>query len=580
MKQRAIAARPHRPSPRRGPFFPAGPRRAGPGAARPFFQPQLEIGATGDPFEREADRVADQVVAGGGAPAVQRMCAECSAESEHDEEEELRAKPDPALQRAPAGDDEGEERSPEAEAGGRPIDRDSDLLLWRSAAGPPGDTASPRLSADVASLEGGGRALPDDLRGFMEPRFGRDLGAVRIHTDGRAASMARQARAQAFTVGEHIVFGAGRFDPRSTDGRRLVAHELTHTIQQAGAGGLRRRLQRAVCSSDPAPPGLGCTPATSGSPLPTRETIAFPINGSALDFGREAVLQSFVQAWHNEGGVDLVRVDGFASCDGGAAANWTLSCNRANAVATALNAPPPPARGIPFAFLDVFANGETDLFSPSTLDDNRVVVLSTNAPIPPPSSRRPSVVRWVTSVTGTTAGDDCCAACPRGLGVDSAAGYFGNGIEMQALLADHDAAYGYDIKRTKETRYWRRLTVLGTPFWFQVTAWNSPAGTSDDAGNHDECLATIVPPTGNPYIYSVDQPGFRPTALTGSYTDYVQMANFIEWVRITPAGGTAYDDPVQLRWHTVLWITNSGGTWSVDTGRSTIGTGHHGSLTP
>ncbi len=88
MKQLAATAHAQRTSPRRGPFFPAGARRGGPRAAPPFFQARLEIGSPGDPFELEADRVADQVVEG-GAPAVQAKCTGCREEAERELEGRL-----------------------------------------------------------------------------------------------------------------------------------------------------------------------------------------------------------------------------------------------------------------------------------------------------------------------------------------------------------------------------------------------------------------------------------------------------------------------------------------------------------
>jgi hypothetical protein len=69
----------------------------------------------------------------------------------------------------------------------------------------------------------------------MEPRFGRDLGRVRVHTDARAAESARAVNALAYTVGQDVVFGAGRYSPRSIAGRALIAHELAHTVQQQSA---------------------------------------------------------------------------------------------------------------------------------------------------------------------------------------------------------------------------------------------------------------------------------------------------------------------------------------------------------
>jgi len=158
-----------------------------------------------EPAEREADRAADAVMRGelaaagaapgGGAP-VQRMCAEC--------EEEQKATVQ--AQRAESG----------------------------SAAASGGVT-------DLAGLDGRGESLPGALRGEFEPRFGRDFGDVRVHADGRAARSARALDANAYTYGRHIVFGAGQFDPGSARGRRLIAHELAHVVQQS-PGIARKKL--------------------------------------------------------------------------------------------------------------------------------------------------------------------------------------------------------------------------------------------------------------------------------------------------------------------------------------------------
>jgi predicted transcriptional regulator len=81
---------------------------------------------------------------------------------------------------------------------------------------------------------GGGQPLPETLRAFLEPRFGRSLADVRTHAGPEAAELARDANARAFTVGHHIVFGAGEYRPGVEQGRRLIAHELTHVFQQRG----------------------------------------------------------------------------------------------------------------------------------------------------------------------------------------------------------------------------------------------------------------------------------------------------------------------------------------------------------
>ena len=79
---------------------------------------------------------------------------------------------------------------------------------------------------------GGGRPLDEGVRADMEGRFGADFGAVRVHADGQAAESARSVHAHAYTVGDDIVFGSGRYDPASPTGQRTIAHELTHVVQQ------------------------------------------------------------------------------------------------------------------------------------------------------------------------------------------------------------------------------------------------------------------------------------------------------------------------------------------------------------
>jgi hypothetical protein len=188
-------------------------------SARPFARTKLKVGDAHSPFEQEADRVARQVMrmsaAGASGPPgrdfssvplfpelraagvavnrasreAQRMCSTCTGQDEE-------------VQRAPSSPDH-----PEATAD---------------------------VAASIGALRGSGQSLPADVRSFFEPRFGHDFGSVRIHDDARAAELSRSVSARAFTVGNDIVFGASEYAPRSEAGRSLLAHELTHTIQQTG----------------------------------------------------------------------------------------------------------------------------------------------------------------------------------------------------------------------------------------------------------------------------------------------------------------------------------------------------------
>ncbi len=112
--------------------------------------------------------------------------------------------------------------------------------LQREAAGAD-PIAQPAAGASVQStLAGAGAPLDAGTRGFMESRFGHDFGRVRIHADANAAASARAVGAHAYTVGQDIAFDTGRYAPHSSEGRRLLAHELAHVVQQRGTVQLMR----------------------------------------------------------------------------------------------------------------------------------------------------------------------------------------------------------------------------------------------------------------------------------------------------------------------------------------------------
>jgi len=163
-----------------------------------FFQPKLTINQPGDKYEQEADAMADQVM----RITVQRKCKHC-------EEEEKR------IHR-----------------------KETDLVA------PPVDE---EFETYVSSLHGRGTVLPRSERDFFEPRFGYDFSNVRIHTGGEAAQSADRINALAYTSGNNIVFNAGQYQPGSENGKRLLAHELTHVVQQGGGNGaIQRQTARRV----------------------------------------------------------------------------------------------------------------------------------------------------------------------------------------------------------------------------------------------------------------------------------------------------------------------------------------------
>jgi hypothetical protein len=104
--------------------------------------------------------------------------------------------------------------------------------LQRRAADFSGMETAPPIVDEV--LESPGHPLDAAIRSFMEPRFGHDFGKVRVHTDQKAAESARAVNALAYTVGSNVVFAGGQYAPGKPSGRRLLAHELTHVVQQRG----------------------------------------------------------------------------------------------------------------------------------------------------------------------------------------------------------------------------------------------------------------------------------------------------------------------------------------------------------
>lgn len=166
---------------------------------------KLEIGPIDDPLEREADQTADRVMSspmGAGT-----SCPNCKGENE---------------------------------------------VVRRSSDG--GGLAHKPARVDRAKLALGlGVGLPSALRGFFEPRFERELGHVRVHTEPPAAAGARSIGARAYTLGNDIAFADGHYRPDSAEGRHLLAHELAHVVQ--GGGNRMRRQPDAGAPAAPQAPG-------------------------------------------------------------------------------------------------------------------------------------------------------------------------------------------------------------------------------------------------------------------------------------------------------------------------------------
>jgi len=263
------------------------------------LQAKLSVGATNDPLEQEADAAADSVmrmadpkISKSAPPTLRRKCARCEVE----------------------------------EKKGNP--------LRRKSSGSATAEAAPSIVSAVLSSPG--RALDRATQSFMGARFGTDFSDVRVHTDTQAAQSAASVDARAYTVGRNVVFGAGEYDPVGLQGRRLLAHELAHVVQQRStpsAGPLRRQPKSTVPASKKA-----CPPMERGEKeeaakaklslverIPQQEWLitGFPIGGSEISNDEaakfiERIIRSLMKGhFVYVTGQDSLEVLGFSDCFAG-----------------------------------------------------------------------------------------------------------------------------------------------------------------------------------------------------------------------------------------------------------------------
>jgi hypothetical protein len=214
----------------------------------PLLQPKLTIGAPGDKYEQEADRVAQQVVQRLHAPQVRLSPLNQTLQRESaPEEEELQMKPVISLiqrQELDADEDEAEELQMKP-------------LVQRQESGG-GDEASTDLESSIQQARGSGQSLDTSIRQPMEQAFGAGFGGVRIHTDAHADGLNRSLQSRAFATKQDIFFKRGEYNPSTKGGQELIAHELTHVVQQGSA-----QVQR------------------SGDPIIQRELVESPMHSNA-----------------------------------------------------------------------------------------------------------------------------------------------------------------------------------------------------------------------------------------------------------------------------------------------------------
>ena len=329
-----------------------------------MFRTKLAIGEVGDTYEQEADRVADQVLAMRSHSAV----------------------------------------------------HDAPPRIQRYTGAATGQVNAVPESVDQ-TLASPGTPMEMPLREDMESRFGHDFSSVRIHTGAQADESARSVHALAYTAGNEVVFGTGQYAPDTKTGRSLLAHELTHVVQQGG-GGPQHSHGMVQRQADPAPqkgqalesdfgiagppqpapaelPGFGDTapdaacpklPTHLGSlaPEPACATAEGDITGEHFRFCRASDVfspgseRTRLITWaRSQPATSTFLVHGYASeSDGTPAQNVNVSCHRAKRVARELyNA------GVRSERIEIAGRGGTTRFGtgPSKLAANRVAVVRAEA---------------------------------------------------------------------------------------------------------------------------------------------------------------------------------------------------------
>ncbi|WP_299551349.1 DUF4157 domain-containing protein [Seonamhaeicola sp.] len=230
------------------------PKPLPPATGDPFFKPlvqqKLKVGQPGDKYEREADVMADQVVnrtgeqgtiqkmegtedelqqkplAASVTPLIQRM--------ETTEEENVQAKCDDCEKEETvqkmAEEEEPVQKMEEEEDAVQMMEEEEAVQARSNNPNP-----SPSIEPGLRRSKGRGSKLSGDAKSQMEQGFGADFSHINIHTDSEAVQMSQELGAQAFTYGNDVYFNTGKYDPNSKEGKHLLAHELTHTIQQEGS---------------------------------------------------------------------------------------------------------------------------------------------------------------------------------------------------------------------------------------------------------------------------------------------------------------------------------------------------------
>jgi len=237
-----------------------------------FFQTKLSIGQPGDKYEKEADTMADAVVnKTNNTPEVQqkevdqiqRVTLATPQEDEKFSTAEQRMEEDKLIQEKSETEGVKEEEKPD--------------MMAKSESMTNNAKASNTVSQKIEKSKGSGRPLSKKVRSEMENSFGTDFSNVNIHTGKNAVELNQELGAQAFTTGKDVYFNQGKFNPESSQGKHLLAHELTHVVQQGAAQKDKPAIQKL--------PDPNCS-----------RTSGLSLSGSCLSYRNTCYTETFIPA--------------------------------------------------------------------------------------------------------------------------------------------------------------------------------------------------------------------------------------------------------------------------------------------
>ncbi len=335
------------------PFFQKGSDKFLPTKkSKPFFnapsiQAKLTVNEPGDKYEQEADSMADKVVqrlsdktfsgSENNSPyffntplsMAQRKCASCEQEEK--------------LQKKEAADEKDTlkgslQKKPIFESNAEPPDEDKNIqkkcagcekeekLLRKEFFGQKKSdviqqSAPSNIENSLNSSKGSGSALPQATREEMESSFGADFSGVKIHNDSASVQMNKNLNAQAFTHGSDIYFNSGKYNSNNKEGWHLLAHELTHVVQQSGVS-ISNFVQRS-CGAEEIGGPEGCEKLVGDLKGPR---YLFAVNCDSFAKGNDIDLEKDAEMIQDNANVEI---HGFASVEGNPDYNQKLSCARA-----------------------------------------------------------------------------------------------------------------------------------------------------------------------------------------------------------------------------------------------------------